>query len=86
MKTKPLTKSESDWIKKLQTVLDECPSSRLGAYTTGDAALRIYDNRFESRINKIIDSGTSEFCMAVDDVGAAICTLNTPFPIHSTAG
>lgn len=86
MKTKPLTKAERDWIKKLQTVLAECPSDRLGAYTIGDRVLHIYDSRFEARINEICQSGTADFCSAVSHLQVDLATLRTPFPVHSTAG
>ena len=32
MKKKPLTPAERDWLAKLQSLLNECPSDRLGAY------------------------------------------------------
>lgn len=38
-----LTKEELAWVKKLQKVLDNCPSDRLGFYTTGDDYVTIYD-------------------------------------------
>ncbi|EAZ97242.1 hypothetical protein [Marinobacter sp. ELB17] len=86
MKIKPLTKTERDWLRKLQNVLNECPSDRLGAYTVGDADLHIYDSRFESEINEILENGKGDFCLAVSDLGAELGFLTTPFPVHSTAG
>lgn len=83
---KPLTKSEKDWLARLQALLDECPSARLGAYTIGDPTLSIYDRRFESQINKIMESGKDDFCTAVADVDADLGLLRFPFPVHSTAG
>lgn len=83
---KPLTKSERDWLARLQAVLDECPSSRLGAYTTGDPNLSIYDSRFEQQINKLLDSGKYDFCTAVDDLDADLGSLRFPFHVHSTSG
>lgn len=41
---KKLTKKEADWLKKLEQVFQECPSKRLGLYTTGDSTLYVYDN------------------------------------------
>lgn len=86
MKTKKLTKAERDWLNKLQTVLDECPSDRLGAYTIGDPRISIYDSRFESEINEIMDSGKTDFCIATDELGVNLGDLKMPFAIHSTAG
>jgi hypothetical protein len=86
MKVKPLTKAERDWIHNLQAVLNECPSDRLGAYTIGDPCLSIYDSRFETQINTLLDSGNIDFCTAVDELGADLGQLQMPFPVHSTAG
>lgn len=86
MIAKKLTKTEREWINKLQAVLDECPSDRLGAYTVGDPDLSIYDTRFETKINHILDKGDTDFCQAVDEVGAGLVDLKMPFNVHSTAG
>lgn len=85
-KAKPLTKAERDWLKRLQSVFDECPSDRLGAYTIGDPCIHIYDTRFESQINEILSSGKADFCTAADRVGAGLENITLPFPVHSTAG
>ena len=53
VKKQPLTQTEKDWLAKLQALLDECPSSRLGAYTIGDPELSLYDRHFEPEINKV---------------------------------
>lgn len=86
MKREPLTKSEKDWLARVQAVLDECPTSRLGAYTIGDPDLNVYDSRFESEINKLLDTGKYDFCSAVSDLGAELGSLKFPFQVHSTAG
>lgn len=86
MKAKHLTKAERDWIKKLQGILDECPSERVGAYTIGDPFLHIYARRFEGQINESLNSGRTDFSMAVSDLGADLHGLKMPFPVHSTAG
>lgn len=86
MKQKPLTKAERDWLAKLQSLLDECPSDRLGAYTIGDADIEIYDTRYESQINERLESGNVDFCSAVSDTGAGLISVKMPFCVHSTAG
>lgn len=86
MAAKPLTAAEKTWLKKLQSVLVECPSDRLGAYTVGDSWLGIYDRSMEREINKHLDNNTGEFCNSVDALGAELMTINTPFPVLSTAG
>lgn len=86
MKPKMLTEREIAWLKKLQTVLDECPSDRLGAYTIGDANLFLYDRRFEDAINERSQSTSVDFCRAVAAERAGLCDIRFPFPVHATAG
>lgn len=86
MQKSPLTQAEKDWLTKLQSLLDECPSSRLGAYTIGDPDLSLYDRRFEPEINKLLDTGKYDFCTAVASLGADLARLRFPFHVHSTAG
>ena len=86
MAAKPLTKEEKAWLKKLQAVFDECPSSRLGAYTVGDPWLGIYDKTMESEINNHQAKNGGEFCNSVEDLGADLAMINTPFSVHATAG
>lgn len=86
MTAKPLTKLEKAWLIKLQTVLNECPSERLGGYTIGDPFICIYDRTLEIKINSHLDSVGGEFGNAVEAVDAELFTIKTPFAIHSTAG
>lgn len=86
MKKKPLTQAENDWLAKLQALLDECSSSRLGAYTIGDPDLGLYDRHFEPEINKLLDTGKYDFCTAVANLDADLGRLRFPFQVHSTAG
>ena len=86
MKPKMLTEREIAWLKKLQSVLDDCPSDRLGAYTIGDPVLHIYDRRFEDAINEKLESGSTDFCTAAATLGADLCEVRTPFPVHATSG
>ncbi len=87
MAAKPLTKAEKLWLKKLQEVFNECPSSRLGAYTIGDPDLSIYDRSMESEIYQHMDNcKTGEFGNAVVALGAELGVINTPFQVHSVAG
>lgn len=43
MAAKQLTKDELAWLQALQEHLDKCPSTRIGAFTTGDSYLFVYD-------------------------------------------
>ncbi|MEX6370721.1 hypothetical protein AB6F62_22325 [Providencia huaxiensis] len=38
-----LTKKELAWANKLQKVIDECPSERIGFYTFGENMLHLYN-------------------------------------------
>lgn len=82
-----LTKAEAAWVKKLQAVIDECPSKRLAAYTVGDADITLYDGSKQAQILAIQDANPSmEFGNAVDDADAALAHVPFPFQIHSVAG
>lgn len=80
-----LTKKEATWLSRLQDVLDECPSTRLGFYTVGDPILTVYDKRKEERVNALIDEGR-DFCTAVQELDAELDTLEFPSHVHSTSG
>ncbi|WP_211837975.1 hypothetical protein [Proteus terrae] len=43
-----LTKKELAWANKLQKVIDECPSERIGFYTFGENTLHLYNKEAES--------------------------------------
>jgi hypothetical protein len=82
-----LNKAELEWITKVQGILDECPSKRLGFYTIGDSEVSIYDLRKEEKIGDILDEGRHDFCGAVIEVGADTETyLTFPANVHSTSG
>ena len=82
------TKVEKDWIAKLQAVLDECPTRRIGFYTVGDASLSVYDRTKEKLIGDCQDSG-ADFCHAVQKAKAEISNVDSidfPALVHSTSG
>lgn len=84
-----LTKKELAWIEKVQKVLDECPSERIGFYTVGDPMVFLYDRRKEHDIWKFMNTGRNR-----DDFGPAAIKLGADFgyyltfpaPVESTAG
>jgi len=83
-----LTQTEKTWLNRLQTVLNECPSGRIGFYTIGDASLNLYDRRKEDKIGEFQDGPRGmDFCGAVRAAKAEIdADLSFPANIHSTAG
>ena len=82
-----LTKKELAWIAKVQNVLDECPSKRLGFYTTGDPMVWIYDRSREHEVWEWMDKNNRDFCFAAKAIDADFCTsIDFPAPVESTAG
>lgn len=81
-----LTKAEAMWIAKIQRLLDNPPSKRLGFYTTGDCDLTIYDGSKEDEIVAEHDAGGGEFGSAVDRCDARLWALHFPASVHSTSG
>ncbi|MFK4136743.1 hypothetical protein ACI2KR_31420 [Pseudomonas luteola] len=79
-----LTKAEAAWVKRLQEVLNECPSDRIGAYTIGDCNIELYDRSKDQEIAEA--QGNKEFCVAVQNLDAGMGTLSFPFQVHSTSG
>lgn len=83
----PLTSEEKKWLKKLQKVLNECPSNRMESFTIGDNNIVIYDisaNDSEEAENLARDS--NDWCNVVDATGTELATILFPFAILSTAG
>lgn len=85
MSAKPLSAKEKQWISDLQAVLDKCPSSRLGFFTTGDSTVTVVDlpvtNAWEDK------NGTDQdYCIAVMHAKSELGTLTFPADVQSTAG
>lgn len=82
-----LTKKELAWIEKVQKVLDECPSERLGFYTIGDRDVFLYDRSKEHEVTEWMDRNQGDFCFATKAMDADFFTsINFPAPVESTAG
>jgi hypothetical protein len=81
-----LTPIERKWITKLQKVLDECPSDRMGFYTIGDSDISIYDRSVQSEIDAIIDTRDVDFGQAIEEVDAHLGSVCFPSHVHSTSG
>lgn len=82
-----LTKEEERWLVKLQKLLRECPSDRIGFYTIGDFYVTVYDRTKIHEINEKMDSGHIDFCQAVEDCDADFgVSLLFPALVHSVAG
>lgn len=83
-----LTTAERKWLREMQTLLDACPSNRLGFYTIGDPDVGVYDRTREAKINDIMDThGKMDFPQAVLDAKAETdFVLTFPNNVHSVAG
>ncbi|WP_458047961.1 hypothetical protein [Providencia hangzhouensis] len=83
-----LTKKESAWVNKLQKVIDECPSERIGYYVTGaDNTVMIFDRTLYPEINRLLDKHNWDFCLATHACDADFeLRLEFPCSVESTAG
>jgi hypothetical protein len=86
METEPLTKEEKAWLRRLQKVLDACPSDRFQFNTIGDADITVFDGSRIDEINEYHDNNGGEFCNAIDELDASFGTLDFPGNVHNTAG
>jgi len=82
-----LTKEEKAWVAKLNKVLAECPSTRLGFATIGDPDIMIYDRSERGKIDQRMDRCSWDFCAVVDEMGLlAEEVIKFPNAVESTAG
>ncbi len=82
-----LTDIERKWLNKLQKVLNECPSDRLGFYTIGDPMVTVYDRTKEAAIINRQDKSCDDFGAAVTHCGADLnAYLTFPAQVASAAG
>ncbi len=83
----PATKEEKAWMAKLQKLLLNPPSDRLGIYVTGDPCLSVYDKTYDAKIDRMMmKSESTDFCQAVDELGIILGTIDSATNIQSTAG
>ncbi|EOR7867414.1 hypothetical protein FYL99_RS20285 [Escherichia coli] len=82
-----LTKEEKAWVKKLNTLLANCPSSRIAFATTGDCDVTLFDVTRHSEILDSAHNGGGEFIPNAEKLGAAFDEiLHFPNLVESTAG
>lgn len=81
-----LTATELSWLRKLQKVMKQCPSRRIGFFSIGDADVTLYDKTYDSEIMHEQGKG-KDFCAACYDVGANLdAHIRFPSLVHSTSG
>lgn len=82
-----LTPAEKAWVKKLNKMLAECPSDRIGFATTGDCDVTLFDIARYTEICEKMDRGHYDFIPAAQNLGAAFDEVLTfPNQVESTAG
>ena len=83
-----LTKKEKAWLGKVQKVLKECPSKRIGFYTIGDNSVHAFDCTMMDEIGECMDRNeATDFGPAAIKVDADFDEyLWFPNPVESTAG
>ncbi len=85
--TEPLTKPEKAWLKKLEKLLMNPPTNRIGFYTIGDCELAAYDRTKEDEIHEALDRNErSDFGPCVDALDARFRSIQSACAIHSVAG
>jgi hypothetical protein len=80
------TKEEKSWLRKMQNLLNKCPSDRLGFYTIGDKNVTVYDKSKDRQINEYTSGQRNDFCNGVEEFEAELGDLVFPSDVHSTAG
>ncbi|HFQ4886654.1 hypothetical protein [Vibrio parahaemolyticus] len=83
-----LTVAEKKWLKKVQAVLDECPSNRIAFYTIGDRDIQAYNaEKYDEISDYQSRKWNTDFCSAVDACDAKFeGKLVFKNPVESTSG
>lgn len=87
IKQAKLTTAEKAWVKKLNKLLAECPSDRIGFATIGDSDVFMFDLTRYDEISRKLDRGGWDFMPAAQHIGASFDEVLTfPARVESTAG
>lgn len=78
--TDPLTPEEKAWLRKVQKLLDNCPS-RFGFYTIGDPQLQVFDRSNEHLYDQNVD-----MVCEVSKYDDYLCRLKFHSPVHGVCG
>jgi hypothetical protein len=80
------TKAEAAWMKKVEKLLMNPPSDRIGLYTIGDCNMSVYDRQQEAELNSLMDESDLDFCQVVNELDASLGDIRSAAPIHATSG
>lgn len=86
MEVNPLTIDEARWVKKFQALMKKCPSNRLGAFTTGDPEITLYD---KTVLSTYLDSNRRDERDEVvihHELGTMLASINMPFKVDTLCG
>lgn len=86
MGSKKLTPAESKWIKQLQELVANCPSKRMGAYTTGDAEIAIYDKPVFDTYRADNNSDMRDDVHIHEQLGTVLARVQMPFNVEGVCG
>lgn len=86
MPVKKLTAAEAKWVQKVQALMAECPSKRLGAYTIGDAEIRLYDKPVFDAHRNANPRDDRDDVIIHQEIGTVLATIDTPFQVDGVAG
>lgn len=79
----PLTPAEMRWLRRVNKLLQECPSTRMAAATMGDSYLTFYDK--EAEAGQYNGDMNGDFIPFIKSRGFALADVSASFLIDSTA-
>ena len=82
--TTKITAEERKWLRKVQKVIDECPSNRLGFFTTGDNNIVMYDS--ESYDNLGLRDSVIDPAPAIESNGLILGSIFFPDNVEGLCG
>lgn len=86
-RAKALTPEERNWIDSMQTLLDQCPSERLGFYTTGDHSVTIFDKKVRDKWHQAPGCPATDIREEISQSGASLnAGFHFPEIVESRAG
>lgn len=82
-----LTKEEKAWVKKVNKILSQCPSTRLGFASMGDPSIYIFDVTRLDEIYEQLEDNKGDFIPSAQEIGAvSVECIEFPSAVESTAG
>lgn len=87
IRAKALTPEERKWLASLQSLLDQCPSERLGFYTIGDNDVTLFDVKVRDKWHQAQGCPSTDIHEEISHSGADLdAALTFPSNVESRAG